>query len=119
MNCYYNLKELRSISHEISFTLNENIKYDQMKQDTITFISTSISIPNSLEHSIKTKKCWSPPQQPASATKELHRVSYAPCAPLKIAHQAQLALLPLLSFLASCSALIPLVSLLPLLSYAS
>lgn len=39
-----------------------------MKQDTTTFISTFISTLNSFEHSIKTKKCLSPPQQPASAT---------------------------------------------------
>lgn len=54
MNCYYNLKGLRNISPKISFKLHQNIKYDQMKQDTKTFISTSISTPNSFEHSIKT-----------------------------------------------------------------
>lgn len=68
MNCYYNLKGLRNNLHKISFKLHQNIKYDQMKQDTTIFIPTSISTPNSFEHSIKIKKCLSPPQQPASAT---------------------------------------------------
>lgn len=120
MNCYYNLKGLRNNLHKISFELHQNIKYDQMKQDTTIFISTSISTPNSFEYSIKTKKCLSPPQQPASATSYItSAMCHVHSLKLPARHSWRSCLFSLFLPLALLLLLISLLSLLFLASFTS